>query len=57
MFGLFSPTRLTTHGSSTQLSELDRVASLKESLEGLDALLNDDLDGPATTTLMLLLPI
>jgi len=45
MFGLLSPTRLTTHGSSTSLSELDQVASLKEALEGLDALLNDDLSG------------
>lgn len=34
-----------TYGSSTSLSELDQVASLKEALEGLDALLNDDLNG------------
>jgi hypothetical protein len=45
MFGLLSTTKLTTHGSSTSLSELDQVASLKEALEGLDALLNDDLSG------------
>jgi hypothetical protein len=45
MFNLLSPTKLTTHGSSTSLSELDQVASLKEALEGLDALLNDDLNG------------
>lgn len=45
MFGLLSPTKLTTYGSSTSLSELDQVASLKEALEGLDALLNDDLGG------------
>ena len=45
MFNLLSPTNLTTHGSSTSLSELDQVASLKEALEGLDALLNDDLNG------------
>lgn len=32
-------------GSSTSLSELDQVASLKETLDGLDALLNDDLVG------------
>lgn len=45
MFNLFSPTRLTTAGSSTSLSELDQVAALKSTLEGLDALLNDDLNG------------
>jgi len=45
MFGLLSTTKLATHGSSTSLSELDQVASLKEALEGLDALLNDDLSG------------
>ena len=45
MFGLLSTTKLTTHGSSTSLSELDQVASLKEALEGLDSLLNDDLSG------------
>ena len=45
MFSLFSSINLTTHGSSTSLSELDQVASLKEALEGLDALLNDDLNG------------
>ena len=31
--------------SSTSLSELDQMASLKETLDGLDALLNDDLVG------------
>lgn len=45
MFGLLSGTRLTTAGSSTSLSELDQVSALKESLDGLDALLNDDLMG------------
>jgi hypothetical protein len=44
MFSLLSSTRLTTAGSSTSLSELDQVAALKETLEGLDALLNDDLN-------------
>ena len=44
MFNFLSTTKLTTHGSSTSLSELDQVASLKEALEGLDALLNDDLN-------------
>ena len=43
MFGLLSPTKLVATGSSTSLSELDRVAALKEALDGLDALLNDDL--------------
>ena len=50
MFGLLSPTKLATHGSSTSLSELDQVASLKEALAGLDALLNDDLNGNALLT-------
>ena len=45
MFSVFSPGRLTTAGSSTSLNELDQVAALKESLEGLDFLLNDDLNG------------
>jgi len=45
MFGLLGGTRLTTAGSSTSLSELDHVSALKESLDGLDALLNDDLIG------------
>lgn len=48
MFSLLSPTRLTTAGSSTSLSELDQVAALKSALEGLDALLNDDLNGIPT---------
>lgn len=47
MFGLLSGTRLTTAGSSTSLSELDQVFALKESMDGLDALLNDDLIGTA----------
>lgn len=45
MFGLFSGPRLTTASSSTSLSELDQVSALKESMDGLDALLNDDLIG------------
>lgn len=45
MFNLFSSTKLASHGSSSSLSELDQVAALKESLEGLDYLLNDDLLG------------
>ena len=45
MFGLLSGTRLTTAGSSTSLSELDQVSALKETVDGLDALLNDDLIG------------
>lgn len=47
MFGLLYPIKLTTHESSTSLSELEQVAALKEALTGLDALLNDDLDGNA----------
>jgi len=43
MFGIFSSTKLTSAGSSASLSELDQVAALKEALEGLDFLLNDDL--------------
>jgi hypothetical protein len=42
MFGYLSA---KTTGSSSSLSELDQVASLKETLDGLDALLNDDLIG------------
>jgi len=45
VWGFFYTTKLATHGSSSSLSQLDRVASLKQSLDGLDALLNDDLDG------------
>jgi hypothetical protein len=44
IFGYFTGTRLAT-ASSTSLSELDQMASLKETLDGLDALLNDDLVG------------
>jgi hypothetical protein len=47
MFSLLSPTRLTTAGS-TSLSDLDQVAALNSTLEGLDALLNDDLNGIPT---------
>lgn len=47
MFGLFAPVTLTTHGSSTSLPELDQAAALKEAMAGLDALLNDDLNGNA----------
>jgi hypothetical protein len=32
-------------GSSSSLPQLDEVASLRETLDGLDALLNDDLVG------------
>jgi hypothetical protein len=45
MFSLLSLTPLTKIASSTSLSELDHVTSLKEALEGIDALLNDDLSG------------
>jgi Protein of unknown function (DUF3808) len=51
IFNLFSSINLTTHESSTSLSELDQVASLKEALEGLHLLMNDDLNG------VLMLPI
>jgi hypothetical protein len=47
MFSLFYPIKLTTHESSSSLSELEQAAALKEALTGLDALLNDDLDGNA----------
>jgi len=49
MFSILSPTRLTTAGSSTSLNELDQVSALKEALEGLDKLLNDDLNGSFTS--------
>jgi hypothetical protein len=45
MFNLLSPVRVAATGSSTSLSELDHAASLKDALDGLDALLNDDLGG------------
>jgi hypothetical protein len=45
MFGLLSGPRLTSASSSASLSELDQVSALKESMDGLDALLNDDLIG------------
>lgn len=45
MFSLFSSLKLTMVGSSTPLYELDELSALKETLEGLDALLNDDLNG------------
>ena len=45
MFGLFSSIRLMTAESSTSLSELDQTTSLKDTLDGLNALLDDDLVG------------
>jgi len=57
IFNLFSPINLlTTHGSSTSLSGLDQMTSLKEALEGLDMLMNDDLIGILMlSTVMLIL--
>jgi hypothetical protein len=45
MFSLFSSTKVSTSSSSTSLSELDQVAALKETIDGLNLLLNDDLNG------------
>ena len=45
MFSFLSSTKVTVEESSTFLSELDQAASLQESIDGLDALLNDDLKG------------
>ena len=47
MFGLLYGPRLTTTSSSASLSELDKVSALKESMDGLDALMNDNLIGKA----------
>jgi len=47
MFGWLYGPRLTTASSSASLSELDKVSALKESVDGLDALMNDDLIGNA----------
>ena len=46
MFSFLSSIGLTTAaGPSDPLPELNQDSDLKEVLEGLDALLNDDLDG------------
>jgi hypothetical protein len=45
LFSFFSPVRVPATGSSTSLSELDHVAALKEALDGLDTLLDDDIKG------------
>jgi hypothetical protein len=44
VLSFLTQTRLTTSDSSTYLPELDQSLALKETLEGLDALLNDDVD-------------
>ena len=41
---LLQQTRLISSDSSASLSEMDQIAAIKETLEGLDALLNDDLE-------------
>ena len=53
MFSLFSSTKLASSGSSTSLSELDQVAALKETIEGLNFLLNDDLVGVSVPSTIL----
>jgi len=45
VFGLFGGAKIQHSGSSTSLSDLDPVAALQQTLDGLNALLNDDLNG------------
>ena len=45
VFGLFGGSKIQHSGSSTSLSDLDPVAALQQTLDGLNALLDDDLNG------------